>query len=62
MRFSILLVSKAVMVILLAVLVACSSQRHRPKAPKNKKGCDCPRFMQKPMMNNIDNQLYDTKG
>ena len=46
---------------LVFIFGACASQRHRPKPPKNKKGCDCPKFMHK--QNNFENnQIYDAKG
>jgi len=67
-HFSISLICKKIAIILLLVFVfgACASQRHRPKPPQNKRGCDCPHFMQGFTMDNLDNEqittIYDIKG
>ena len=51
-----------VIMFFVSALGACSSQRHRPKPPTNKGGCNCPHFMYGNFMNNFDNQIYDVKG
>ena len=65
MNFSILLICKKIMVafLLVFIFVACSSQRHRPKPPKNKqKKCNCPHFMYGYQTQHPDNKtiaMYD---
>ena len=69
-NFPIVLICKRLMIIvfLIFILGACSSQKHRPKHKpnKNKRGCDCPHFSQGFFIDNIDNihtiHLYEING
>jgi len=64
-KYVIFFAFKKIIVIMFLIFVfgaACSSQRHRPKPPTNKGGCNCPHFMYGNFINNSDNQTDDDKG